>query len=182
LFTPTITYTVPDGWINFEDLPGNFALLPPGYDHAGVDAGTSDFIGVYTSVVLDRADCVEGPVYGVGSTPQAFAAGIAKRPGIIATTPKPATISGLTGLVLDLKIDPTWTKTCPYSNGVPVVPVIEGQPPTQVEHNVIPKQVMRLYLLPYDKGTLAIEVEDVSSGGSHLAAYSKIVDQFRFKT
>jgi hypothetical protein len=41
---------------------------------------------------------------------------------------------------------------------------------------------MRLYLLPYENGTLAIEVEDVSSGnGSHLVDYSKIVEQFQFK-
>jgi hypothetical protein len=181
-FIPTLTYAVPDGWSNLEDLDGNFLLIPPGYDHAGVDAGTSDFIGVYTSIVLDRPDCVEGPVDGIGRTPQAFAAGIAKRPGIVATTAKPATIGGLQGLVMDLKIDPKWTKACPYSNGLPVVPVIEGQAPSELEHNVMPKQVMRLYLLPYENGTLAIEVEDVSSGtGSHLADYSKVVGQFQFK-
>ena len=28
VFTPTLTYTVPSGWSNFEDTPGNFLLVP----------------------------------------------------------------------------------------------------------------------------------------------------------
>jgi hypothetical protein len=36
VFGPTITYTVPAGWANYEDLPGNFLLIPPGGDFAGI--------------------------------------------------------------------------------------------------------------------------------------------------
>ncbi len=51
MFEPTLTYSVPEGWSNMEDLPGNFLLLPPGSTLEGVNAGTSDYLGVYTSVV-----------------------------------------------------------------------------------------------------------------------------------
>ena len=51
MFEPTLTYSVPQGWSNMEDLRGNFLLLPPGGALDGVNAGTSDYLGVYTSVV-----------------------------------------------------------------------------------------------------------------------------------
>lgn len=50
VFRPQITYTVPAGWSNLEDTPGNFLLVPPGFDLPGVNRGTSDFIGIYASV------------------------------------------------------------------------------------------------------------------------------------
>src|SRR3954452_11133974 len=51
LFSPTLTYTVPDGWANLEDTAGNFLLLPPGSELTGVNTGASDYPGVYTYVV-----------------------------------------------------------------------------------------------------------------------------------
>jgi hypothetical protein len=48
-FKPQIRYGVPSGWANYEDTPGNFLLVPPGYDLKGVNAGTSDFIGISPS-------------------------------------------------------------------------------------------------------------------------------------
>src|SRR6266550_6198677 len=36
-FRPQITYRVPSGWANYEDLPGNFLLVPPGGNLPGVD-------------------------------------------------------------------------------------------------------------------------------------------------
>ena len=53
VFRPTLTYTVPAGWTNFEDTPGNFLLVPARGALPGVNAGTSDFIGVYTSVAAE---------------------------------------------------------------------------------------------------------------------------------
>jgi hypothetical protein len=49
LFQPSLAYTVAAGWANFEDEPGNFLLVPPNGDLGGANAGTSDFIGVYTN-------------------------------------------------------------------------------------------------------------------------------------
>src|SRR4249920_2597332 len=50
VFTPTLTYTVPVGWSNFEDTSGNFLLVPPRGSLPGVNADTGDFIGVYSSI------------------------------------------------------------------------------------------------------------------------------------
>jgi hypothetical protein len=55
MFEPELTYRVPaPGWHNWEDIRGNFLLVPPGNDLSGVDAGTADYLGVYTSVAPMR--------------------------------------------------------------------------------------------------------------------------------
>ncbi len=41
--------TVPAGWANYEDLYGNFLLVPRRGTLKGVNADTGDFIGVFRS-------------------------------------------------------------------------------------------------------------------------------------
>ena len=85
IFTPPLTYSVPDdGWFNYEDQPGNFLLVPPGNTLDGVNAGTSDVIGVYTSVVASRCSGVSGScdterVPGVPATPAAITSWIRRQ-------------------------------------------------------------------------------------------------------
>lgn len=71
-FHPRITYTVPAGWSNFEDLPGNFLLVPPGGTLTGVNDNTSDFVGVYASIAADAADCSGKLAPGVGLSASAI--------------------------------------------------------------------------------------------------------------
>ncbi|MCV0402639.1 MAG: hypothetical protein K5924_02895 [Chloroflexi bacterium] len=56
-FGTELTYTVPDGWNNQEDLPGNFLVIPPTAAAEEVDAGTADYIGVYDGVAAASGDC-----------------------------------------------------------------------------------------------------------------------------
>lgn len=176
---PTLTYTVPAGWGNYEDLPGNFFLLPPGEDGAGVNAGTSDYIGVYTRVAANAPGCAEGPHANVGRSPSDIATWATRQKGLVATKPKAVAIGGLTGVVLDVKLVKGWAKTCSFAPGIPDVQLITGIPPSGLDHGVIPGLTIRLYLLDFSGGTLAIEVDDVS-GGSHLASYSTLIQGFRF--
>jgi hypothetical protein len=180
-FLPPITYTVPDGgWFNSEDLPGLFTLIPPGF---GVDLdsneATGDSIGIATSVVAANADCAESEQPGVGHTAAALAAEFAQRPGLTTTTPTPVSVGGLQGLVLDIRLADGWTQTCFYSGGNPVVPLISGVPPSDLDYPIGPGFIMRLYLLDRPGSTLAIELGD-KSGGTHLDAYSAIVDELHF--
>lgn len=67
-FHPQLTYSVPAGWTNCEDLSGNFLLVPPGGTLDGVDAGTSDYVAAYSSAApLKR--CASGPNAAVETTP-----------------------------------------------------------------------------------------------------------------
>ena len=174
-FQPTLTYRLPAGWGNFEDLPGNFLLIPPGGHVAGVDPGTSDYVGVYTSVAAETPRCAAAP--DAGSSPAQLARYFASDRELETMTPEPVVVGGLRGFVLDLQLaKDAHTK---------LVCLIVGVPPSGLEHGVGPGLAMRLYLLanhdPIVGGTVAIEIDDVSGGG-HLNKYSAVVKNFRFGT
>lgn len=180
VFRPRLTYTVPAGWSNFEDLPGNFLLVPPRNTLKGVNAGTSDSIGVYTSIAAAAPGCAAGRSRTVARTPTAIARWIGHHPGLDASTPATASVGGLHGLVLDVRQTRGWKKTCPYSKGTPTVQLISGVRPSGLAHNVPPRPyTYRLYLLARRHATLAIEVS-VVSGGSHLPALVAVVKHIRF--
>jgi hypothetical protein len=185
-FQPGITYTVPSEWSNFEDMAGNFLLVPPTGNLKGVDAATSDFIGVYRSVVAHANTCPSTPAPGVGTSPAAIMKWFQRDPAFRASPPQPVTIGGLSGFVTTLRMAPSWKKTCPYSHGQPIAPLIVGSSSTFLDHNLIPGQATRLYLLESTTqegapAALAIEVVDIKDGG-HLAAYSQLVKQLQFET
>ena len=119
-FRTPLTYNVPDGWANYEDLPGNFLLVPPSGSLDGVDAGTSDYIGVYDGVAPFSGDCQERPEPSVALTPDAMGAWYASHPGLAVEGPEPVTIGGLDGVVLDLAI-------AEGESGVCRVPDFEGR-------------------------------------------------------
>jgi quinol monooxygenase YgiN len=73
-----------------------------------------------------------------------------------------------------------WKKTCFYSQGSPVVPLVRGVGDSSgLDTPIGPGFTMRLYLLDHSGVTLAIELGD-NSGGKHVDAYSAIVDQLQF--
>ena len=164
-FEAGLTYSVPDGWDNEEDLPGNFLLLPPGADIDGVDAGTSDYLGVY-SRVAPNPQCK--PTKGQPSAgAEAAAECIAARDDLVTTKPEPVEIGGLSGYVLDVKLPPAATEG---------TSLIVGISPSSLDHGVIPGLTIRLYLLDFDGTALAIEVDDVNA--ANLDEYSAVVEQF----
>jgi hypothetical protein len=185
LFTPEITYTVPDGWQNLEDTRGNFLLVAPGYDLRGVNEGGSDYIGIYTSIAAANRLCsteteVQSDQPGVAKTSSAIADEFMQRPGLATTPSTLVSVGGLSGVVLDITLTDGWTGTCFYApGGAPVVPMFRGVDPSSLDHGMGPGLTMRLYLLDRPLGTLAIEVSD-SADGEHLDTYSTIVDQIRF--
>ena len=137
VFETPFTFTVPEGWSNYEDLPGNFLLLPPGGDIYGVDAGTSDFVGIYQGVGLGansgtNCDAVE---IGPGLDPASMVAALAAREGIIVSDPVPIEIGGLPGLMIDIVDDPSSDAGCrdpevPF----PIKGVIAGLGPLGLVH------------------------------------------------
>jgi hypothetical protein len=43
--------------------------------------------------------------------------------GVVATTPRPVSIGGLDGQVIDVAVAPGWAVACPFTDGVPSVPL-----------------------------------------------------------
>jgi hypothetical protein len=180
VFQPGLTYTVPAGWKNYEDTPGNFLLVPPDGNLPGVNAGTSDFIGIYTSVGPPKG-CEDGVAPGILATPVGFKGWAAHQPGFRKPQFRHVSVGGLSGVVADLRMAPGWRKTCSWSGGVPVQPMITGLGISSLDHTLVPGQVTRLYLLDYLEGALAIEGVDIKDA-HHLPSYSQIVQKLRFAT
>lgn len=179
-FRPNITYRVPAGWANFEDYPGGFLLLPPGGTLSGVNAGTSDFVGVYSSVAAPNGGCRPGTAPHVGRSVSDLAAWMTAHPGLTTTKPRLVSLGRFKGVVLDIRMKKGWTKTCPYSHGRPTVPLIHGVHFARgLDHNMDPGTAIRLYLLKELNRALAIEVDDLS-GGKHLATYSQVAEAMTF--
>jgi hypothetical protein len=178
-FMPSITYTAPDGWANWEDLPG-FLLLPPGESLEGVDADTSDFIGIYHGVAAAAKDCKEKPETGVGRSAKTLAAWFISHAGLKTTEPQPVEVGGLKGLMLDLTLVPNWTGTCPFAPGEPLVPLIIGIDAAAGVHHVIKtRYATRLYLLDTGDSNIVIEIVD-HEGGADVADYTSVVDTILF--
>ena len=182
-FKTPLTYTVPEGWANYEDLPGNFLLIPPSSSNEGVDAGTSDYIGVYHGVAPPSGDCQERRETGVALTPEAMAAWYAGHPGLDVEGPKPVTIGGLDCVVLDLTIAEGDDGVCrvPDFDGR-LVPVLMGAGPADLVHALIEGLVMRLYLLSAPTGeVIAIEIDDLP-GGDTMESMVDVVNDMQFGT
>jgi predicted Ser/Thr protein kinase len=178
---PALAYTVPVGWTNSGDLKGFFGLIPPGGDYSGVDVGASDYINVDTSITTGNGRCGDG--HGTARTPEAFVRWLQREPGVAPFTPRAATVGGLRGVVVDLRMRRGFTKTCPWSHGLPAQQILAGLAPSPdiLNHSLpVGHAVMRLYLLHYEQGTLGIEIDDVRDD-ARLAVYTKMVGSFRFK-
>jgi hypothetical protein len=179
-FSPTLTYTVPDGWSNRQDRQGNFVLLPPGQAPGGINLGTSDVVSVFSAVLLNDT-CRETHPRGI-VTPAAMTHWLAHRPAVVLTHAHAVTLGGLSGTVQDIRMAPGWRHTC-FDWDHPAIALYSGEPPSVVSHSLDKRQVIRLYLLSStyfgDPVVLAVEVNDVDPLGG-LASYDEVVRTFRF--
>jgi hypothetical protein len=188
-FHPEITYAVPAGWANYEDLPGNFLLIPPGGDAAGVNPGTSDFLGIYSGIAAEKRECTgEEPAPGIAMEPAAIAAYWATIPSIKVTATHPATIGGLSGVVVDMVPNLAHQGACTNdTSSYGYEPLIVGVGPADLEHGMIKNLFLRVYLLNWSttaaglttKSVVAIEIDDLH-GGIHLDAYSQLAAAITF--
>jgi hypothetical protein len=177
-FHPAFTYSVPSGWGNYWDVHELFLLVPPSGNFLGVAGHVSDFIEVYRGVAAAAPGCIPNQAPGVAFTPNGIAHWLRTKKGLVTTRPISASVGGLHGLRLDIHISKTWTKTSHCSSGHPVIQLITGPP--GLVHTVYPHVNIRLYLLHYQAGTLAVEIEDVHKAHPHLAAYSRLVRRIKF--
>ena len=181
-FEPKLTYTVPVGWTNEVDHVGGVNLIPPHNDwqENSINNGTSDYLGIFTSIAVPKSWCGEG--HGSIHTPAAFAAWLRRQPGMAVTPPHPVTLGGLNGYVMTIRVAPHWTKPCPWSHGQPAADttVLAGLPPSPdgLLHGVFGPGIMRLWLLGYRGGTLGVELDTIST--RTLEKYARVVDTFRF--
>lgn len=152
-FVPAVTYTLPGGWSNPEDTPAYFHLAPVGSDSVGV------YIFRDAVAMSQDASCPDSPVTTVGKSARELATWMSSLPGVVASDPKPATVGGLSGFVIDLGIKSTWKQSCPFANGLPTAPLFLN--PTAGFHWVMAgTERLRLYLLDLPAGgTLFVDID-----------------------
>jgi hypothetical protein len=180
-FQPQLTYTVPAGWGNLEDLSGNFLLLPPGATLEGVNPETSDFLGVYRSVVAPEV-CTGEASGTVPLTYDGLLAYLTSHPQLTVTNPKQITVGGLRGVTIDVQMKPGAGDGC--AQGI-WVDVYVGKSPTSLVHAVSPDYGLRLDLLRNGDDTVAIEVADARGGSDYpdwWAAADEVIKSFSFST
>lgn len=168
VFRPTVTYTVPDGWINAEDLPGNFQLYRQGDDQSGALGGS--YIGIYQDGHAASQECREVSQPDVGTSPEEMVAWVTSLPTITASTPAQVSIGGLEGLSTDLIAD--GTQPCTFQEGFdPATPILIGSGVSGLHHVVAEGLTMRLIVLDWQDKNVTIEItsidEDIPAADYH---------------
>jgi hypothetical protein len=156
-FKPKITYTVPAGWTNFEDLPGNFWLFQQQDSQDGELGGS--YLGIYQNVNAAAIDCTEGAQEGVGNTPAELVAWYQSIPGLTVSNPTKVTVGGLQGLQIDLDLQPGGS-TCSYGP-YQGIPLIIGNGVSSLHHVILDELDLRLVILGWRGGNVTLEITNV---------------------
>jgi hypothetical protein len=174
-FSPAVTFTVPDGWVLSEDSSLYLALFP----------ATNDLIGMHLfrdpRIAAQDTACSAAPEPGVGGTSSELVKWIREHPGLVVSTPAMATIGGLPGTAIDVGLRADWTQACPFSNGVPAVPLFNS---AAIDHwVVVGNERLRLYLLDLPGGGTVVVDQDAFDGAQIedlISASSGILRSLQF--
>lgn len=107
-----------------------------------------------------------------------------RTPVFVVSQPGLATVGGLNGTFIDIRIKDGWKDLCPFANGLPTVPLIL-QPPDGYHWVIAGDERLRLYLLDVPGGGLVIVDIDAFDGtrmAGFLDAATPIVRTFSFAT
>jgi hypothetical protein len=172
VFKPAFSYSVGDGWINHEDLPGNFLLQMK---------GEVRYLGIYANPLIPL-ECDENRDPAVGKSVADLVGWYTAHPGLVSSEPEDVTVGGLEGIFLDLYLDPSWAVTCPFSNGQPIVPILIGNGVSSLHHTIPAGYEVGLYILDWNgAGTVVIEVSPEGPGlADYLDEVSPIIDSIVF--
>jgi hypothetical protein len=124
-----MSLTVPDGYAVNHDWYERYWLVPPP-DRPGPPP---IFLFAQPRMSSDYevtdAGCVTRDAPGVGHAVDDIVAAIRARPSLISTAPRPVTVGGYEGQMLDLTLAPSWTATCPIQGPSIQVPEPETTGP-----------------------------------------------------
>jgi hypothetical protein len=177
LFASPMTFDVPAGWANHADSAGEYVLLPPGSRPFPSDpgGGPRDWIAFEANVTLSPEGCAAEATFDPSVTAAQIAAWMAARAHLATSAPRPATVGGLSGVMIDVRLAPNAPPECfPF----PAVMLVHGLPPSEYDQGIGPGVVMRFYFLDRGPDVLMVEIDDVS-GGDRLEELSAVVDTVR---
>jgi hypothetical protein len=178
-------FTVPTGWADNDGHATSFILLHAesaprdwdlGFDRSGIWLLSNAVPSSHAAGCTDLGA-------GVERTPAAMATWLRTLPGLVVTPPTPVSISGLSGVMVDLSVDPGWQSPCP--DGPPGLPLdtFQGLAPEGQLLRLSGTGRARYILLDGGDGSamvIDIQAPDEAAWGPLLAEAMPIVERFEF--
>jgi hypothetical protein len=186
-----VTYTVPAGWANSGDFPSVF-VLTPGTDYANETAegpapGAIHELRLVTqpAAAIQDGTCEANDDPTVGRTVDALVAWLRARPSLEVGRAEPITIDGHSGQLLDIRLDPSWTASCPGDSAPSAVILTEaGFHLDSYTVGLVGREQIRLILLDLGKDDVVAIVLDASLPdrfGGLVESGMPIVESLRFR-
>jgi hypothetical protein len=173
-----MSYTVPSGWSNPEDTPSGYRLEQEGAH------GSAIYVFADMLAHSQAADCRLEPDPAVGTSATELTQWLTELPSIVSTKPEPVTIGGLSGSMLDVSLDPSWTRTCDYSEGMPAAPLFSNADPDHgFDWAVVGAERMRLFVLSLpDDRNLVVDIDsiDEQAWDAFVPQAMPVVESFAF--
>ena len=164
-----LTYTVPDGWANPADCETGLQLQPSA-DYARSTGPNTPRHGIAIlanpAVAAQDPACPAADEAGIDPTADAMIRAISRLPGVTASIPTPISINLRHGQMVDLTLAPSWTGTCPGTDGLRSAPVIREADPDAQNWVLRLTEGERWRLIILDLGgghTAAIVIDDNES-------------------
>ena len=177
---PHVTLQVPASWYLSEAMPRHFGLHPD-------DVLVDESVRVWFDMRIASTDpaCPEEPASGVGHTAADLVTAFSTNPGVVATAPRPVSIGGLDGQVIDIGLAPSWKAACPFTDGAPSVPLFldDNVADEPAFWGVTGPERLRLMVLDDRHSSNVVVMIDSTSGTTldALEATAKpVLDTFRF--
>ena len=120
-FEPRVEFTLPPGWWIASDAADYLALQPVDNDQVGI------YLFRDPEAASQDLDCPLEPEPDVGTLSSELSGWMRALPGLVTSNPRLATVGGLRGTELDLRIADGWQASCPFAGGLPTVPLFVGQ-------------------------------------------------------
>lgn len=158
-FTPAITFTVPAGWENRDDLATYLSLNPFGNDAVGIHFFKDP------PPMSQATGCPSATEVAVGTSSADLVKWIRARPGLTVTQPAIATIDGLPATAIDIRIIGGWTDSCPFANGIPTVPLFYRPGSDGYRWVIAGSERLRLYFVDVPGAGLVVVDVDAFDGG-----------------
>lgn len=177
VFSPSVTFTLPEGWIIAADSDDYAALRP----------AASEVTGIYLfrspQAASQDIECPIAPAAGVGTSAAELEAWIRERPGLVVGDASAVTVGGLEGLRIDVAILEGWLASCSFAEGLPTVPLFVSPTDAGFRWVVAGSERLRLYLLDVpESGTVVVDIDvfDGSFMDAFLPDASRIVASMSF--
>ena len=193
---PSVSFTVPDGWTNGWDSLQEYDLETTSFFEASfgtADYGRENAHGIYLkanpAASTQHDACTrEVPEPGVGTSVDALVRWLTTHPGLNASAPQSLVIDGRPAVMVDLAIDPTWTKQT-RCGGDPAVPAVKlfvpagGRLRPVQSGTLFSSGLMRVILIDLGGGDILAAIVDSTDPATFdqlVADAMPIVESFRF--